>query len=37
MTAADFNQACAEAFACHVLRLELDDVLEIAAEYQLTP
>ncbi|WP_170223463.1 hypothetical protein [Nonomuraea turkmeniaca] len=33
MTAADFNDRCAEAFACHALRLEVDDALEIAAEF----
>ena len=35
MTAAEFNQACAEAFAVHCLRLDLDDALEVAAEYQI--
>jgi hypothetical protein len=37
MIAAAFDLACAEAFACHVLRLDLDDALEVAAGYQLTP
>lgn len=34
MTASEFNDACAEAFAVHVLRLDLDDALEVAAEFQ---
>jgi len=37
VTAADFDQACAEAFAVHCLRLDIDDALEIAAEYQISP
>lgn len=36
MSASDrFNLSCAEAFACHVLRLDLDDALEIAAGFQI--
>lgn len=31
-----FNLACAEAFAVHCVRLDVDDALELAAEYQLT-
>lgn len=38
MSASDrFNLACAEAFAVHCLRLDLDDALEVAAEFQITP
>ncbi|MFD9948149.1 hypothetical protein ACFWYW_19760 [Nonomuraea sp. NPDC059023] len=38
MTAAElFNERCAEAFACHALRLDVDDALELAASFQLTP
>jgi hypothetical protein len=33
MTAAEYGAACAEAFAVHCLRLDLDDALEIAAGY----
>lgn len=33
MTAAEYGQSLAEAFAVHCLRLDLDDALEIAAEY----
>jgi hypothetical protein len=34
LTPADqFNLACAQAFAAHCLRLDLDDALEIAAGY----
>jgi hypothetical protein len=36
MTASErFNLACAETFATHCLRLDLDDALEIAAEFQI--
>jgi hypothetical protein len=36
MTAAEFNQACAESFAVHCLLLDIDDALAEAAA-QPTP
>lgn len=33
MTAAEFNDRCAESFARHALCLDLDDALEMAAAF----
>lgn len=33
MTAAEFNEKCATAFAVHCIRQDLDDALEMAAEF----